>query len=142
MHVETRFPCTSIPSSDVYLPIDTERPLTTLKNQLWATGSNAKPQGRKVVDDRRRQRNNLGDPGPRDRCLLGTKDEVGTHLPRDRGRGLEELQTDLDAFLEYHNNERTHQGRWCFGKTPMQTFNDSLPLAKEKLISGALHQSA
>ncbi len=57
-------------------------------------------------------------------------------------RSLEELQTDLDVFLEYYNNERTHQGRWCFGKTPMQTFNDSLTLAKEKLLSGALQQSA
>ena len=57
-------------------------------------------------------------------------------------RSLEELQTDLDAFLEYYNNERTHQGRWCFGKTPIQTFNDSLTLAKEKSISGALQQSA
>jgi hypothetical protein len=27
---------------------------------------------------------------------------------------------------------RTHQGRWCFGKTPMQTFLDSKPLAREK----------
>ena len=57
-------------------------------------------------------------------------------------RSLEELQTDLDAFLEYYNNERTHQRRWCFGMPPMQTFNDSLPLAKKKLISGALHHSA
>ena len=57
-------------------------------------------------------------------------------------RSIEELQKDLDAFLKYYNNERTHQGRWCFGKTPIQTFNDSLTLAKEKLISGALQQSA
>ena len=57
-------------------------------------------------------------------------------------RSLEELQTDLDAFLEYYNNERTHQGRWCFGMTPMQTFNDSLTLAKEKLLPAALQQSA
>ena len=28
-----------------------------------------------------------------------------------------------------------HQGRWCFGKTPMQTFLDALPLAKEKLMA-------
>ena len=47
-----------------------------------------------------------------------------------------------DSFLEYYNNQRTHQARWCFGKTPMQTFNASLTSAKEKLISGALQQSA
>jgi hypothetical protein len=27
------------------------------------------------------------------------------------------------------------QARWCFGKTPLQTFLDTLPLAKEKLIT-------
>jgi len=31
--------------------------------------------------------------------------------------------------------QRPHQGRWCFGKTPMQTFLDALPLAKEKLMA-------
>ncbi len=47
---------------------------------------------------------------------------------------IEELQTDLDAWLEDYNERRSHQGRWCYGKTPMQTFFDSLPLAKEKLL--------
>jgi len=46
---------------------------------------------------------------------------------------LEQLQEDLDAWLASYNNERPHQGRWCYGKTPMQTFEDSLELAKEKL---------
>jgi hypothetical protein len=30
------------------------------------------------------------------------------------------------------NEARPHQGKWCFGKTPMQTFLDALPLAREK----------
>lgn len=46
---------------------------------------------------------------------------------------IDELQADLDAWLESYNNERPHQGRWCYGKTPMQTFTDSIELAKEKL---------
>ncbi|MGI8737856.1 MAG: integrase core domain-containing protein, partial [Candidatus Eremiobacter antarcticus] len=46
---------------------------------------------------------------------------------------LDELQADLDAWLESYNNERPHQGRWCYGKTPMQTFVDSIELAEEKL---------
>src|SRR5436190_136739 len=45
-------------------------------------------------------------------------------------RTIEELQTDLDAWLIDYNEQRPHQGRWCFGKTPMQTFLDALPLAK------------
>ena len=37
-------------------------------------------------------------------------------------RTLDELQTDLDGWLIEYNEQRPHQGRWCFGKTPMQTF--------------------
>ena len=48
---------------------------------------------------------------------------------------IEQLQTDLDQWLKLYNEERTHQGRWCYGKTPMQTFIDSIPLAKEKMLA-------
>ena len=48
---------------------------------------------------------------------------------------LEELQADLDPWLKLYNEERPHQGRWCYGKTPMQTFIDSIPLAQEKMIA-------
>jgi transposase InsO family protein len=48
---------------------------------------------------------------------------------------LDALQTDLDHFVEDYNTARPHQGRWCYGKTPMQTFLDSLALAKEKCIA-------
>jgi len=30
--------------------------------------------------------------------------------------------------------ERTHQGRWWYGKTPMETFIESIPLATEKML--------
>lgn len=50
-------------------------------------------------------------------------------------RTLEELQADLDAWIQEYNEHRPHQGRWCYGKTPMQTWRDSLPLAKEKLLA-------
>jgi hypothetical protein len=46
----------------------------------------------------------------------------------------EELQADLDALAPRIHEQRPHQGRWCYGKTPMQTFLDTLPLAKEKLL--------
>ena len=51
---------------------------------------------------------------------------------------IEELQTDLDQWLDEYNLERTHSGKYCFGKTPMQTFLDTLPLAKEKMLDNAL----
>jgi Integrase core domain len=50
-------------------------------------------------------------------------------------RTLDELQADLDAWITEYNEQRPHQGRWGFGKTPMQTFLDALPLAKEKLMA-------
>lgn len=53
---------------------------------------------------------------------------------------LESLQSDLDEWMEYYNNERTHSGRYCYGKTPMATFLESLPLAKEKVINGMLDE--
>lgn len=48
---------------------------------------------------------------------------------------LEELQVDLDEYLRKYNNERPHSGRFCYGKTPMQTFMDSVKIAKEKYIT-------
>jgi transposase InsO family protein len=48
---------------------------------------------------------------------------------------LADLQVDADMWLREYNEERPHQGRWCYGKTPQQTFIDSLPLAKEKLLA-------
>ena len=36
-------------------------------------------------------------------------------------RSLEELQQDLDAWIENYNNERTHQGKMCCGRTPYAT---------------------
>lgn len=50
-------------------------------------------------------------------------------------RSIEELQADLDSWISEYNEDRPHQGRWCFGKTPMQTFLDAKPLAKEKMIA-------
>jgi len=47
---------------------------------------------------------------------------------------VEELQADLDDWLAYYNTQRPHSGKYCYGKTPMQTFTDSIELAKEKLI--------
>ncbi|MDJ1486447.1 IS481 family transposase [Cytophagaceae bacterium YF14B1] len=49
-------------------------------------------------------------------------------------RTIEELQTDLDVWINEYNIKRTHSGKYCFGRTPMQTFLESVPLAKEKLI--------
>ena len=49
-------------------------------------------------------------------------------------RFIDELQADLDVWIYEYNEARPHQGRWCFGKTPMQTFLDAMPMAKEKMM--------
>jgi transposase InsO family protein len=51
---------------------------------------------------------------------------------------LEELQADLDLWVQRYNEQRPHTGKYCFGKTPMQTFLDSIPLAKEKMLGSTL----
>ena len=48
---------------------------------------------------------------------------------------VDELQVDLDAWMCDYNEVRPHQGRYCFGKTPMQTFLDAMPLTREKTIA-------
>jgi transposase InsO family protein len=47
---------------------------------------------------------------------------------------LDDLQTDLDNWLKFYNSERTYTGKYCYGKTPMQTFLDTIELSKDKLI--------
>lgn len=47
---------------------------------------------------------------------------------------IEELQKELDGWIDWYNHERTHSGKYCFGKTPWQTFMDSKSLAFEKQI--------
>ena len=46
---------------------------------------------------------------------------------------IEELQNDLDEWIKHYNEERPHSGKYCFGKTPMKTFLESIHLAKEKM---------
>jgi transposase InsO family protein len=47
---------------------------------------------------------------------------------------LDDLQAELDEWIHWYNHERTHEGKYCFGKTPWQTFMESKYLAFEKQI--------
>ena len=51
-----------------------------------------------------------------------------------RAETIEQLQNDLDEWIDHYNNERTHQGKICEGKTPMQTLEDGKRIWKEKFI--------
>ena len=56
-------------------------------------------------------------------------------------RTIEELQADLDEWLRHYNTERPHTGKYCYGKTPQLTFQDTMHVAKEKMIGVALPSS-
>jgi transposase InsO family protein/molybdenum-dependent DNA-binding transcriptional regulator ModE len=48
---------------------------------------------------------------------------------------IDSLQEDLDIWLDYYNNERTHQGKMCCGRTPMDTLEDGKSICKEKMVA-------
>lgn len=48
---------------------------------------------------------------------------------------LEELQTDLDEWMDYYNNNRTHQGKMCCGRTPFETLLDGKSVWAEKNLA-------
>jgi transposase InsO family protein len=54
---------------------------------------------------------------------------------------LEQLQADVDAWMESYNAERTHSGKYCYGKTPLQTFIEAAPLAHSKQLDRMHHSS-
>ena len=54
---------------------------------------------------------------------------------------LEEIQSDIDTWLEYYNNDRPHSGKHCYGKTPMKTWYDSKQLAKSKNLGNIFEKS-
>lgn len=53
---------------------------------------------------------------------------------------MDELQEDLDNWIEYYNKKRTHQGKMCYGRTPWQTFLDGKEIVKEKIINGKISE--
>ena len=50
-------------------------------------------------------------------------------------REIDSLQSDLDRWVEFYNNERTHQGKMCCGRTPMETLEDGKLIWQEKLVA-------
>jgi transposase InsO family protein len=57
-------------------------------------------------------------------------------------RTLDELQSDLDDWLKEYNTERSHSGKYCYGKTPLQTFLDSKGLAQDMMLDRTLTSSS
>lgn len=47
--------------------------------------------------------------------------------------GLDEIQEDLDRFMDSYNIDRTNQGKRCKGRTPMETFAEGVDIYKKKV---------
>jgi hypothetical protein len=56
-------------------------------------------------------------------------------LRRKIYRSINELQADLDIWLDSYNHERTHQGKRCNGRTPMDKLLDGKLIWKEKFVN-------
>jgi hypothetical protein len=52
---------------------------------------------------------------------------------------IDELQKDLDFWIEEYNERRPHEGKRCNGRTPMETFIDGIKICKEKTIDQNLN---
>ena len=50
---------------------------------------------------------------------------------------IEQLQADLDTWMNSYNTQRTHSGKYCFGKTPMQTFLEGMEVARRYQLQDA-----
>ena len=48
---------------------------------------------------------------------------------------LDEVQRDVDQWITWYNQERSHSGKHCYGKTPWQTWEDAKHLAKDKQLN-------
>lgn len=48
---------------------------------------------------------------------------------------MEQLQADLDQWMAHYNDERTHQGKMCCGRTPAETFEDGKKIWLVKMIN-------
>lgn len=50
-------------------------------------------------------------------------------------QSMEQLQADLDRWVAHYNDERTHQGKMCCGRTPAETFEDGKKIWLVKMIN-------
>jgi hypothetical protein len=60
---------------------------------------------------------------------------VGDSYDNAMAESIEALQADLDEWLRQYNHERTHQGKICCVRTPIQTLIDGKEIWREKFIT-------
>jgi hypothetical protein len=74
-------------------------------------------------------------PGQASRLVVSSLSSAGSDMAGATGGASPgTTRMALEIWLAEYNEVRSHQGRWCYGKKPMQTFLSSLPLAREKVL--------
>jgi hypothetical protein len=79
--------------------------------------------------------------GSIEQCKAGAEDFYAIAFRKKIYDSLDSLQTDIDKWIQYYNVERTHSGRYCYGKTPLQTFLESKAIATNKNINELFDKS-
>lgn len=57
-------------------------------------------------------------------------------------RSIDEIQADLDDFMLWYNTERTNQGKYCQGRTPMETFIAGIDLYRQFVYDEEVMEAA
>ena len=67
---------------------------------------------------------------PESRAVVGRHDGIN-----GRDRSLFAPPLTLDEWIDHYNNERTHQGKICEGRTPMQTLEEGKAIWRQKFVA-------
>jgi len=78
---------------------------------------------------------------PTERDGVLTIEELATYS-KIYGLAREGKIDDRDLWITEYNEQRPHRGKYCFGKNPMQTFRDSIPLPNDKMLDRTLQTVA
>ena len=47
----------------------------------------------------------------------------------------DQLQKNLDEWIDHYNNDRRHQSKICEGRTPIKTLADGKPIWRENSVA-------
>jgi len=66
---------------------------------------------------------------------MRSKSSIRSRFEKKLCDSIDAWQADLDEWLQHYNHERTHQGKICCGRTPLQTMIEGKEIWKEKFVN-------
>ncbi|MER3488237.1 MAG: transposase, partial [Chloroflexota bacterium] len=84
------------------------------------------------IEHRRTKVRHAWTNGKPERFIQTPKSALESLLRQKHYRTIEELQADLDRWLDWYNNERPHQGRSNRGRPPLSVIRDFQPRQDRK----------